>query len=263
MKRVIKRLHVKTRSEVIERNKTISHNMASNPDTFPSPNPVLEKYDSDIADAERKCEELDILETEVKLKREEVHASIEQLENDYSSEATYVESIANGNVEVILAAGFTPVSTASSRIQITQPQNFKCSKSNIKGSLSFSWTSVKGAKSYIVRSTADVNDIDSWVILAVVTRVSINVEQLASGSKLWFCVSAVGASGEGPISEPIGRVVPQLRCAKGLYKGKLSGRFYFLVVLLNRLNSEVRGSIPKQDNPEGFKLKEFKEKELE
>lgn len=208
MQRVIKKIQVNSRSEIIESSKSITQSMGSKSDLFPLPNPTLEKYNGDIQVAENKCEELEMLEIQLKLKREEVNTAIRQLEDDFSLEATYVESVANGDVETILAAGFTPASNSTTRIVIDQPQNFRCSKSNIKSSLSFTWSSVKGAKSYIIRCTTDINDQNSWNILSVVTKANIKINELSSGSKIWFCVSAIGASGEGPMSEPIAKIIP-------------------------------------------------------
>lgn len=65
------------------------------------------------------------------------------------------------------------------------------------------WTVQPGADSYQVRMTDKDPLIEAnWQIVGITTKSRILVNKVESYKPHWFCVSAVGAAGEGAQSEP-------------------------------------------------------------
>ena len=65
-----------------------------------------------------------------------------------------------------------------------------------------SWSGVPGAKSYHIECALDPGDAGVWTACGRPTRRSCTVTGLVSGKRMWFRVVAIGATGQGPCSDP-------------------------------------------------------------
>ena len=63
------------------------------------------------------------------------------------------------------------------------------------------WDKVHGARSYVIQFCADPMNDAHWLHAGVSTKSSFTVTGLTAGTKYWFRVAAVGASGQGPWSD--------------------------------------------------------------
>jgi hypothetical protein len=126
----------------------------------------------------------------------------------FTSLGSYVDTIAKGNAAVVLSAGMEVRATASPLGPMPQPQGLAATEGDMQCSIDLSWDRVKGAKSYIVQMTQDVNNAASWVTLDVAPKSSYCVKDLASGQRYWFRVAAVGTEGAGPWTDPATKIAP-------------------------------------------------------
>jgi hypothetical protein len=120
----------------------------------------------------------------------------------------YVEGECKGDEAKIKSAGMD-IKAAATPIGIPQrPDGMTAAEGLKNGSINLKWKAVKGARSYVVRTTATIADGASWKQVLVVTKASATIDNLVSGTQYWFQVAAVGAAGQGPWSDPATKVAP-------------------------------------------------------
>ncbi len=139
--------------------------------------------------------------TEVQSAEADFDKEMGQLAND-------VENLADGNVSIIQGAGMDVKSPKSPPQIPEQVLNLKAEEGDSSGTMKLSWKKVKGAKSYNVEITTDVNTPASWAFKISSTKAKITVNTLTSGTKYWFRVYAVGAAGDGAPSDPAVKYAP-------------------------------------------------------
>jgi hypothetical protein len=138
---------------------------------------------------------------------------VERQTEDYfdslmGSWGSYVETESKGDEAKIKSAGFD-IKAKPVPIGIpAMPLSLASAEGANKGCLSLKWKAVRGAKSYIIRITDNIADMNSWKQIMVVTKASALIEGLVSGTQYWFQVSPVGAAGQGPWSDPTTKVAP-------------------------------------------------------
>ncbi len=130
------------------------------------------------------------------------------LDNTLTAMARYVEMESMGDEAVIKSAGMD-IKTKSVPIGIPGiPEGLSAAEGAKTGSILLKWKSVRGAKSYVIRTTITIADAASWQQGLVVTKAAAAAEGLVSGKQYWFQVAAVGAAGQGPWSDPATKVAP-------------------------------------------------------
>lgn len=192
-------------AEKIQLAKTIQQSMTNNTN-FPTPDPTLAELKKDIDDLEKAV--TDALEARkvAEEKTAKQNQNIKTLETTLTNLALYVEKASGGVKEKILSAGMQVSETKKTPISIGQVQNLIAKEGEKSQEIALSWTSVKGAKSYIIEcSEADANN---WQMKAVSTKSTAIVAGLKSGTQYWFRVCAVGASGNGAYSDPATKFAP-------------------------------------------------------
>jgi Fibronectin type III domain len=128
----------------------------------------------------------------------------EELENVVDD----VEDIANGNISIMESAGFDTYvpGTSPSLETLGQVLALSAIPGVADGTIVLNWAPVHGAKSYHVYIGNDPNDLDSYTTAVVVTASETTLIGLIKGNNYWIRVSAVGADGEGPKSDPASSV---------------------------------------------------------
>jgi len=129
------------------------------------------------------------------------------LELDLGSVANAVESEAKGSLVYITDAGFSVTTEKKQALgQLPPPQNLTVKPGALEGTLKLRCRAVHGAKSYIFEMAT--NAAGPWKQIGVSPRASFTAEGLTSGTKYWFRVQVVGASGPSGWSGDEGGMAP-------------------------------------------------------
>jgi len=177
----------------------VATNMAENPN-FPAPAVPVATLAS-LADALFAAIQDAVKGSEKdRLHRDEL---VEEAKAMLMDQAHYVRSVCNGNAAKLASSGFDlrkepePIGTPA------QVQGLKVYPTGLTGELAARWSSVYGAHGYQLWTTdSDPAIAASWRSVGYTTRVSHLFTGLESLKLHWYCVSAIGAAGEGAQSEP-------------------------------------------------------------
>jgi hypothetical protein len=176
---------------------------------FPTPNPKLTDIQTQLdatvtaktnADAAKKTS---IEMTAI------MHQEEKALDLDITKLANYVEVEANDDVAIIESSGFTPASKSTPVGTLPQPQNCGITTGDNAGELDPSCDNVKGAKTYVWQiNTVDPVKEDNWKDAVTSTKSTCIIPNLASGTRCWVRVAAVGTAGRSAWSDPATKIVP-------------------------------------------------------
>jgi len=122
--------------------------------------------------------------------------------------AAYVENASAGDAAKIQSAGMDVRAAGAPVGALPAPLGLVALVGDMDGELDLDWDSVRGATSYVVQKSPDPITSTSWQQAIVVTKSKGTATGLASGTKYWFRVAAVGAAGQGAWSDPATKVAP-------------------------------------------------------
>lgn len=174
-------------------------NMTGNPN-FATPAVPL----ADLATEADKLEELIQQATngsrQSKLLRDDQVAVVQAM---LRAQADYVRSVCGGDRTKLESSGFE-LARSPEPIGIPGvPQRVEARFTSLKGEVKLRWSSVHGARGYQVWTTdQDPATGGKWQPIGYTTRVSHLITDLESYKAYFFCVSAIGAAGEGAQSDP-------------------------------------------------------------
>jgi hypothetical protein len=175
---------------------------------FPSPQPPLEVI-SGAADA------LEQAETEAQAARQEAKAKTtirnnkeDELGRLMTQEVGYVTAVAGGDEETIQSAGMDVRATPGTSAAPGLPAALSATAGDHDGTMDLSWDPVVDAASYVIETSPDPVTATSWKHEGVSTKSTFTVQDLPSGSRIWFRVAAVNAAGQSPWSDPATKIVP-------------------------------------------------------
>jgi hypothetical protein len=120
-----------------------------------------------------------------------------------NKQADYVRSICEGDAAKLQSSGY-PMAKERQKIGIPgMARKMEARMTGLRGQLDIRWHSVHGAHGYQIWMTDQDPAVKaSWQAIGYTTRVSHTVTDLESYKAYWFCVSAIGAAGEGAQSDP-------------------------------------------------------------
>ena len=196
--------------EKIARAQQIVAALTGNPN-FTAPHPPLAQVTAAINELEAASNAAQAARQEAKAKTAAQKASEEALDRMVTQLVAHVESVAGDNQQLILSAGLdvraaataTPASETHSA-----PPALNASVGDHDGEIDLSWDTVRGARSYVVERSPDPPTETSWVHAAVSTRSKTTIEDLTSGTRYWFRVAAVTATGQSGWSNPAMKIAP-------------------------------------------------------
>lgn len=135
-------------------------------------------------------------------------AKSDAVDQVFSQCASYVESVAGADESVISSAGMDPKSTGGAPTLPEPPTGIEVTEGDHEGELDISWDSVSNAKSYLIQRSTDPNNSANWTHAGTSTKSSTTIAGLASGTRYWFRVCAVGAVGQSGWSDPGTKIAP-------------------------------------------------------
>lgn len=197
-------LREKDAPELVQYTKSVAIAMADSND-FPTPNPPLSAVTAKNDELEAKIQQRDALEqqkeqatTEIGVLEAELSALLTQLGN-------YVQTTSNGDAALIQSAGMETRADSAPITEIDRPSNLSATIGDDDGEIDLDWDNVRGVKSYEVQMSTDAA---SWQHGAIATKSKTTVDDLASGTKFWFRVRAIGSNTKSPWSDPAQSVAP-------------------------------------------------------
>ena len=112
----------------------------------------------------------------------------------------YVNLTSGSDLEVALSSGFEQVRKPEPAILGT-PENVRSRPSAYKGCVDTRWNKVPSARMYQMYMCEGDPETGKWTAVGTSSRADRRVSGLDSGKLYSFRVAALGAAGEGPLSE--------------------------------------------------------------
>jgi hypothetical protein len=167
---------------------------------FTTPMPALSVITTAITDLQSKIANITDLQNQLRLAHTDKDSSRDDLEQQVTYLANYVEIAAAGSESKIESAGM-PVRSTGAPVGLPGiPQNLNVSTSDFPGAIDLVWDPVPGAATYEIQ--CKVHDTPAPFENAKSSTSSrTTVEGLTPGTLYAFQVRALGAAGPGPYSD--------------------------------------------------------------
>ncbi len=117
-----------------------------------------------------------------------------------------IENLSGGDAAKIQSAGMDVRAAAAPLGDLGRIQNLQASVGDNDGEVDLDWDNLRGASAYQIEMASSGDG--PWQLIQTAVKSKASVPNLTSGTKYWFHVAAVGASGTGPWSAPAGKVAP-------------------------------------------------------
>jgi hypothetical protein len=176
---------------------------------FPTPHPTLAEVTAAINELEEASQAAQAARQEAKTRTATQKAKEEAFDRIMTQLVSHVESIAGDDDARIMSAGLdVRAPTSSTSATPSAPTALTATAGDHDGELDLSWDTVRSARSYIVERSPDPPTDTSWAHATVSTRSSTTLDGLTSGTRYWFRVASVTASGQSGWSNPAMKIAP-------------------------------------------------------
>ena len=138
-----------------------------------------------------------------------LHSAVDALDQGFTREAAYVESVAGDDELLILSAGMdvrAAAVAASDKPDV--PSALNASAGDVEGEIDLMCDPVASAKSYVWEQSPDPPTATSWEHAGVSTKSRITIGKLKPGTRYWFRVAALGTQGQSGWSDPATKLAP-------------------------------------------------------
>ena len=193
--------------EKIQYARQIVTDMTANPN-FTTPSPTLPTVGTGATSLETNYNGAETLRQQAKAKTALMEASDAALDTLLASLANYVQNASGGDPAKIASSGFGVRNIPAPPIgELPAPTDFVVMENGGAGAVKFRWKKVRGAMSFILETAVDA---PALVFNSPIGTSKTRAEKngLVSGTKYWFRVCAVGATGQGPWSALISKFAP-------------------------------------------------------
>jgi hypothetical protein len=119
-----------------------------------------------------------------------------------------VENRAGGDETLIISAGMDVKAGPTASGMPDTPSGLEITIGDHDGELDLSWNPVSGVRSYEIQLSPDPPTNTTWSHAATSTKSSTTISDLTPGTRYWFRVSAISASGQSGWSDPATKVAP-------------------------------------------------------
>ena len=178
---------------------------------FTSPHPPLAQVSAAIEELEAASNAAQAARQEAKARTAAQHVKEEALDQLLTQLVAHVESVAGNDDELIMSAGLdVRAPSGPGRSTASQPISISLTATagDHDGEIDLSWDTVRGARSYVVQRSPDPPSESTWTHSGISTRSRTSVEGLNSGTRYWFRVAAITASGQTAWSNPVVKIAP-------------------------------------------------------
>lgn len=206
-KRVKLALAKKTPDQKVTLGNTLHTGLTGNLD-FPSPKPDLPTYAATVANLKAKHEAFLTVTEQAKSAREARKDALALFDTQTTQLAAYAEAACNGDPVKLEAAGFAVRKTPEPNGELALVTDLQLKPGKHDGTLKAKWKPTRGAAAYDLQICPDPITEANWRNLAPSSRSRATLRELASGTKLWLRVRAIGKGSAGPWSNPSVKIVP-------------------------------------------------------
>jgi hypothetical protein len=176
---------------------------------FTTPNPTLAALSTALTAASTKVAAYNSAVAAAQTALAERDAAVQALCTLLTQLASYVENTAAGDAAKIESAGLAVRGQGSPVGPLPQVPDLVLTAGDNEGTLDAAWDPVYGASSYEVQVSVDPVSSTSWAYKMTASKSSATVVALASGTRMWARVRAIGAGNQpGPWSDPAVKTVP-------------------------------------------------------
>ncbi|MBI5684428.1 MAG: fibronectin type III domain-containing protein [Verrucomicrobia bacterium] len=120
---------------------------------------------------------------------------------------TYVQMRSGGVESKIVSGGHAVSSRARKAVPLLRPEGLAITMGDQAGCLDLVWDPVDGRRAYIVQLSTDP-DLKTWQQVATTCKSKASLKGLTPGVMYFIRVAALGAAGQGPWSQTIGKNAP-------------------------------------------------------
>ena len=118
--------------------------------------------------------------------------------------ADYARQMAQGNVTILESSGFELARRSGPPQPMGTPFMKGARMTGRHGEVELRWSGVANRRTYQVYMTdTDPTEGEQWTLIGITGKITHQVTGLEPYKAYWFCVSAVGALGEGAKSDPV------------------------------------------------------------
>lgn len=176
--------------------------------SFPNPSPTLAAITTCINDLEAGSAVTQTKKQDYQNAVADQTGKEDALDQLMSQIASFVDSVAGNDEMLITSAGMDTKAPASAPTIPDTPTGLEITIGDRDGELDLSWNPVSNSRSYLIQQSADPNLATGWGHAGTSTKSSITISSLTSGTRHWFRVCAVGASGQSGWSDPATKIAP-------------------------------------------------------
>lgn len=174
---------------------------------FPTPAPALAGITTAINAFETAYNDAENTRNIAKTKTAIQHQKENDLDNLLTQLSNYVENTSNGDEAKIKSAGMQPKAKPIALGDLAKVMSLHASAGDFETDIDLAWDAMKGAKSYEIEFCIDPIEDAKWKHCKVVTSSKATIKNLETKQRYWFKVSAIGAAGQGPFSDPATKIV--------------------------------------------------------
>jgi fibronectin type III domain protein len=193
----------------------VGTSMGKNAATFPSPNPPLANLaslGSTMSGFMQNRADLLLQAQTLTIKIRDARNAVEAALN---SEAGYAEDVVKNMPDdqaaaAITSIGLTVAATTGTPVgAMPKVDGLTATQGDADGEIDLSWNTVKrGLQNFLIELIDDPAGQAGWRYAANSRKSSAIIKGLTSGKRYWFRVTAEGAAGPGPASDPATKVAP-------------------------------------------------------
>lgn len=167
---------------------------------FPTPMPALSVISAAADRLDNAVQAYDFSRSRLdKQDRDIAFAELKGLRQDLGG---YVQTVSNGDPELITSAGFEMVASSKPKGVLPAPKDVLALVRSFPGSLELRFRGVRGRLAYqIYICEGDPLDEKNWRLHTVTGKIRVLFDGLESGKTYFFRVEALGAAGVSPVSD--------------------------------------------------------------
>lgn len=202
-----------TDQEIVDLANSIAVGMADDTTTFPAPNPPLTDLTTLATGMKNTMIGRDDTLIHARALTMQIHEARFRLEAALNNEAEYADNRVEtldqtAGATALLGAGMAVADSTGSPVgPMPKIEGLTATQGDADGEIDLSWNPVKrGLQNYFIEQTTDPAGLTGWAFAANSRKSKISLTGLTLGQRSWFRVTAEGASGKGPTSDPATKV---------------------------------------------------------